>query len=569
MTLANMTLAKFSRVLTILGPMCRNARALPFLVWSGPVLVLAISVLAGFEHWSLAKTKIFWLAAEYLVLLPVLVLVFVGAYRPEHEQPGLAPAPSPNRRKLPPLLVFLIILVPLAFALDRGTYQGDENAYLFQARCLNAGALYTDQPKGVPLRAITYDHHVILNGKWFGKYPAGWPLVLSLGTAANSAWFLNPLLGAVLLIVTFKIGAELFGAETGVCAAWILALSAFFSLNCLGFMSHVLCGLLIAMAVLCYVEFSKRKSEPQSWVWIAGAFACLAGSALVRPFTALCAGIALIAVWNIRWKWSSIARFVFCGAVFGAVVLTSMAIQNRMLTGDYTRSPYNAKGGALREISASPRDLMESLIRTTPRRLVDTGSVAFPYIYLLAMYGLWRRRRERVAWALALVFVSLVVGHLVETIDSDAPIGERYYFEGFFAATLLAALGWLQLIKDLRLRAPVRRNVAAAVLTVTCTITVMCAYWETGLRWPSRQLTNAADHPPIGRGIVFVEGYDWLPPWRLNFNKPGGETLFVNDPGPSQRAALAKASGRSIWTCLYYDPIKKAAAWSEITSSTP
>jgi hypothetical protein len=45
--------------------------------------------------------------------------------------------------------------------------------------------------------------------------------------------------------------------------------------------------------------------------------------------------------------------------------------------------------------------------------------------------------------------------------------------------------------------------------------------------------------------------------------------LFVNDPGPSQRAALAKTSGRLSWTCLYYDPAKKDAAWSEITSSTP
>jgi hypothetical protein len=564
-----MTLTKFSRILAIVGPMCEKARALPFLVWTGPALILAISVLAGYENWGLAKTKIFWLAAEYLVLLPLLLLIFIGAYHRKLQQPGLTPAASSMRGALLPLFVFLVILVPLAFALDRGTYQGDENAYLFQARCLNAGALYTSQPEGVPLRAITYDHHVILNGKWFGKYPAGWPLVLALGTATHSAWFLNPLLGAALLLVTFKIGAELFGAETGTCTAWIVALSAFFSLNCLGFMSHVLCGLLIAIAVLCYAEFSKRKIAPRNWVWIAGAFVCLAGSALVRPFTALCAGIVLIAVWSIRLKWSSLVRFLCCSAVFVAVVFASMAIQNRILTGSYLRSPYDTGGGTMRGISLHPRDLMDGLIRDIPRRLVDTGAVAFPYIYLLAMYGLWRRRRERIAWALALVFLSLVVGHIIETADSDSPIGERYYFEGFFAVAVLAALGWLQLVKDLRLTASVRRNVAATAVVVTCTITIMCTYWETGFRWPSRQLMKAADHPPIGHGIVFVEGYVWLPPWRLNFNKPGSETLFVNDPGPSQRAALAKTSGRLSWTCLYYDPAKKDAAWSEITSSTP
>jgi hypothetical protein len=231
--------------------------------------------------------------------------------------------------------------------------------------------------------------------------------------------------------------------------------------------------------------------------------------------------------------------------------------------GSYTQSPYSVDSGAMGAISFRPGDLLESLIRNTPRRLVDTGSTAFPYIYLLAIYGLWRRRRERVVWAFALVFLFLVMGHAVEAVDSDSPIGERYYFEGFFAVALLAAVGWVELIKDLRLTAPVRRNVVAAVFAASCAITGMCAYWETGLRWPSRQLTKAADHPPIGTDIVFVEGYDWIPPWRLNFNKPGSETLFVNDPGPSQRAALAKMAGRPNWICLYYNPIKKTAAWSK------
>jgi hypothetical protein len=97
----------------------------------------------------------------------------------------------------------------------------------------------------------------------------------------------------------------------------------------------------------------------------------------------------------------------------------------------------------------------------------------------------------------------------------------------------------------------------------------MCAYWEIGLRWPSRQLVRAADHPPIPRGVVFVEGYEWIPSWRLNFNTPGSETLFLNDPGPSERAALAKMAGRPDWICLYYDPAKKAAAWSKPAASAP
>jgi hypothetical protein len=163
----------------------------------------------------------------------------------------------------------------------------------------------------------------------------------------------------------------------------------------------------------------------------------------------------------------------------------------------------------------------------------------------------------------------LILGYTVQTVDSDSPIGERYYFGGFFGVALLAAVGWLELRKDLGLTAPARRHAAAAVLAASCTITGMCAYWETSLRWPSRQLTKSADHPPAGADIVFVEGYDWIPPWRLNFNKPGSKIVFVNDPGPSQRAALAKMAGRPNWLCLYYDPEKKTAAWSKIDDNRP
>jgi len=156
---------KFFRILEILCARCRNVRALPFLVWSGPALLVIISVLAAYENWSLPRIKSWWLEAEYFVLLPVLVLNFAGGYRRERALFEVKPTPSPRRRKWLPIALFLVCLVPLAFTLDRGTYQGDENAYLFQARCPHAGALYTSQPARLPVKAITYDHHVILNGK--------------------------------------------------------------------------------------------------------------------------------------------------------------------------------------------------------------------------------------------------------------------------------------------------------------------------------------------------------------------------------------------------------------------
>jgi hypothetical protein len=528
-----------------------------------PLAILAISLFSGYRHSSLGKTKLAWLVVECLLLLPVFVLTCVGAYYRKREAVDLKPIHTPGRRKWLPFLVFAVILVPLAFRLDRGTYQGDENAYLFQARCLNAGGLYTSVPPRIPLSAITYDHHVIVDGRWSGKYPPGWPLLLSIGTATHLAWLVNPLVALGLIWLTFQMGAKSFGQSSAVCSAWILALSAYYSMNSLGFMSHTFSGLLVAAAVFCCLESSKSKSERQRRLWIAGAFICLTGTSAVRPFTALCAGMAIVAALNIRANWSAIGRLLLGGVLWGGVVIASMGIQNRLITGSYLKSPYNPGGQQMSEISVRPADLAHNMIYVTSRRLLDTASTGFPCIYLLALCGLWRRRRERFAWMLALVFLSVAVGYTVEVVDSDSPIGERYHFEGYFAIALLAGDGWLYLVKAMGLSARIRRNAIAAAFAACVAIIGLCAYWEVGLRWTSRQLMKAADHPPAHTDLVFVEGYGSIPPWRLNFNTPGSKTLFVHDPGPSRRAAFAQMAARPNWICLYYDPAKDAAGWSK------
>jgi hypothetical protein len=133
-------------------------------------------------------------------------------------------------------------------------YQGDESAYLFEARCLLTGHLSAAQPSAVSREAMKFAHHLFVDGRWLGKYPPGWPILLSLAAWMHVEWLLNPLLGLVLLAITYEIGRRTWGQTVGRLATLIWASSAFMLLNCLGFMSHVLCALLIAFAVMCFVQ---------------------------------------------------------------------------------------------------------------------------------------------------------------------------------------------------------------------------------------------------------------------------------------------------------------------------
>ena len=520
----------------------------------GPILVV-VAVLSSGVDWNLPTTKLLLLAGQYLIFLPI-ILWLLWQWR--NTSDTTSPIAFYRIMTTVSVSLYVLILLPLAFVLGRGIYQGDESAYLFEARCLNAGRLYMAQPLLLPVATISYAHHLVWQGKWFGKYPGGWPLVLSLGALTRLEWLINPLLGGLLLWVVFHIGKQLLDTEAARAAVVILALSGFFVLNCLGFMSHVLCGLLLALATLCYSRYARSGKA----MWIGGVLACLVASSFVRPFTAICAGTTLIGVWTLRWNWRAVLRFALWTGLFVLVVIGFSALQNFPLTGSYFISPYALyNGGSMREISFRSSDLLQGIFHDIPARLADTSAVSFPFVFLLALYGFWRGKRDRLYWALALPCCALVAGYVVETANSDSPIGERFYFEAYFAIALLAGAGWIQLTRYLRLDARFQRSIGIAGSIVSVAVIILCAHWEVDLRQPSRHLASAAAHPPFTSGIVFLIGTDLWPASNLNYNRPSSSVLYLLDPGPSERAIIAERAGERNWACLEYDEQAKAAEW--------
>src|SRR5262249_49321146 len=60
----------------------------------------------------------------------------------------------------------------------------------------------------------------------------------------------------------------------------------------------------------------------------------------------------------------------------------------------------------------------------------------FPFLFLLALFGLRDPARTRL---LAALFAALALGYSVQTEISDTIVGERYYYEAYFALCIAAA----------------------------------------------------------------------------------------------------------------------------------
>ncbi len=523
-----------------------------------PVLVCLAGILWP-EQLGVHRTKTFLLVAEYLFALPF--FVWLG-WRERRANSGLNELAHFTARFQPLFsLAYLLITVPLAWMANLGIFYADEGAYLFQARCLRSGSLFMTLP-GTPWDGDTtlFSNGVLYLGRLSGKYPFGWPAVLAAGTITNFEWLINPLLGLLLLYLVRIVAVQVLPSGQGVYASLFFLLSPLFTLNCIGFMAHVLSGVLVAGATLCYLRFSGTQSNK----WALGMLLCLGACSTVRPFTAACAGLVLCVamVWNLRRNPRGLVTLLAAGALIAAAAGLTQVYTNFQLTGNYFRTPYGYEGSGM---SFKASDILASIFLYTPERLASSCIMAFPYVFILAAYAVWRRPRE--SRLLTAIFGALVAGHLLAAgNDSGSFAGERYYFEGFFAICILGAAGWAQLSQDLRWRPEWQRGLLTAFCVLALAHTAVCWYWNLELRSPMERIRELAANPPFQKGAVFLAYI----PRRYNLNRPDkAGVLYLPDPGPPNRQAAASRLGFSNWAALQYSDKDKIAYWTDRHTAPP
>jgi len=335
---------------------------------------------------------------------------------------------------------------------ERMAHLEDEMAYVWEAQAIAGGHLKLPSPPEPKSFLIPFV--VDYEGERFGKYPLGWPVLLSFGERAGIPYLVNPLLAGLAIWLIYKLGKLVFGEVVGVIASLLTLTSPFFLMNSGSLLSHPF-GLVLstAFAIAWIDAFWKPVSKSR---WLPTTVAALTMGLLIitRPLTAVAIAIpfGITGVYMlIRGENDTRLRLV----VIGLVMLSFAGLHflwQYALTGDPLLNPYTlwwkydrvGFGPGHGRDPAEGHTLHQAWINTKFSFKVGRydlfGWWAFSWIFL--PFGLIAVLRDR-NWKglfLGTVFISLVMVYFTYWIGASL-FGPRYFYEGLYSLVLLSGVG--------------------------------------------------------------------------------------------------------------------------------
>jgi hypothetical protein len=221
------------------------------------------------------------------------------------------------------------------FVLDGMPHIPDEVAYIFQAKYISAGNLYLDVPPDV--EAFYCRFCMVDDGKWYSAMLGGWPFALALGYLAGAPWLVNPLLGAIGILLSYLLVKRLYDEHVAAATALLLAASPWLLFISASLMPHTL-SLVLTLVGLLGVERA-RAAGHLGWALAAGAgFGALLH---VRPLEAV--GLAAVAgLWWVSAGWQRLrVAALACTAATGLATTALFLAYNKVLTGNPFLAPVN------------------------------------------------------------------------------------------------------------------------------------------------------------------------------------------------------------------------------------
>jgi 4-amino-4-deoxy-L-arabinose transferase-like glycosyltransferase len=339
----------------------------------------------------------------------------------------------------------------------------DEIAYVWQAKALIEGHLTLPSPQ--------FEHSFLVpfvvdyQGMRFGKYPPGWPALLSVAILLGVRPWINPLLAGLGVWLTYVLGKKIFSQQVGLLAAALTVTSPFFLMNSGSLLSHPFGLVLSALFAISWLEaFSKPKGEKTSekpassrrqWLYTILSALALGILVLTRPFTAMAIALpfALHGFYLlVRGDAQARARLGTFGLI-GAVCVGLYFLWQYSLTGNALLNPYTLwwpydKVGFGPGYGHAPAGHTLTMAWLNTRSSLQAGSYDLfgwaSYSWIFLPFGLWATRRNLQGWLIGGVALSLVLAYAAYWIGATL-FGPRYYYEGLYGATLLSAAGiaWL------------------------------------------------------------------------------------------------------------------------------
>jgi hypothetical protein len=492
--------------------------------------------------------------------------------------PGVAGDARPWDRALPWFLAAFVTAVSTivcVLVFEGVPHVDDSVAYLFQAKYLAQGRLFLPAPPDA--NSFEVAHVLVDGGRWFGKYPPGWPLALAVGVWFRTPWLVNPVLAGAAVLLAHSLVRRLSDRGTANAAVALLSMSPWFLYMSGEFMSHPL-ALVLGLLALLGVE-RQRDGESVSLGAVSGA--ALGLLLLTRPLeAALLAPVLAVRVLGCggpRLRLRALAALV--GAA-GLVTAVSFGY-NARLTGRPTYAPHTLWSdrtwgpgvdviGFGRNVGIptwenmdplpghGPVDVVLNLNKNLFVANVDLfgwpfGSLVFVLIAILA--ARWQPG-DRILLA---VTAATVAGHSLYWFPGGPDFGPRYWYQAIVPLVVLSVRGAQHVAG--RLATPESTDgapsrIAAFVILASLTAFSTVMPWRALTKYHryrdiDREVARLAEREAFGRGLVFVrseEPEDYQA--AFNFNQPTDDaaTVYAWDRGAAGRAAVVAAlPDRRIW----------------------
>jgi hypothetical protein len=431
------------------------------------------------------------------------------------------------------LLAFaLAVLAALASAwvadrvYERIPHLEDEMANLWQAEVMADGQAY--QPSPPMPRSFMVPFVVDYEGHRFGKYPPGWPAMLSLGARAGAPWLVNPILAGLTAWLVYRLGSRIAGRGIGLLAELLTATSPMFLMLSGSLMGHSLGLFLTAAFWLAWLDLfppggGQRDSIAPRWLPVSVAGLSLGLLALTRPLTAVGVGLPAVIhglVLLVRGDRAARRRVLGVGglalAVAAILPLWQWALTGNPWLNPYTLWwPYDTIGfGPGVGHTATGHNLYWAYINTRfSLRAGQHDLFGWPYLsWLFLPFGLIALRRSRDGWLLFSLFPSLVFVYIFYWIGSWL-LGPRYYYEALPGLAITSAVGvaWLGGWLGSRVGrwASLRRVATGTLLLVLMALNLL--YYVPirvgglqGLYGISRKAMQPLEAADLGRALVIV-----------------------------------------------------------------
>jgi hypothetical protein len=541
------------------------------------VTLIYLTAVTGLTLRDSYHPKILALGIQYALLLPVLLLSLL---RPNRT--GVCGINVGRRSAAGVILVYVVLVICLGRFWNGGISLTDESAYQFEARTFLSGRTVAEAlpaTSGDAARAARerfFEFFIIHGDRWFSQYSPGWPAVLALGIAVHAGWLVNPILGLLLLWLMYRIGSEIFDSQTSRLTLLLAVASPFFVAYTIGLLSHASCACAITGGVLCCLRASRAwrgEGSAGKGAQATALMALLIGAAcLIRSVTGLACGAVLTAwlLWQVRGNRRAMA---IAAALPGVAVLTAMGVvllYNHACTGRYLLSLYGVFAQTVHNSLATvaPGSLVGNLLGRTRWSIETIELHSLPFVFLLAAAGLWNSRRSDEAWLLAGVFGALVAAHVPLTFTSGSVVGERYFYEAFPGVLILAARGCQSLVAYLRPSGAMLHTIAGLFLVIQAAHFVLFLGPMIATARMYREVAQFVQRKAPDGAVVFFEDEkepDGAAVFKttelflgkhFNINQPDwrrAPAVYLTDPGPNRREAVAGVFGRPYWMVVTYD----------------